>query len=188
MPGDCTINQLLLLYHELCLAVDQQKEVRVIFLDISKAFDKVWHDGLLHKLRKVGITGALFDWFSDYLHNRHQRVVIQGQSSSWGKICAGVPQGSVLGPLMFLIYINDIVDIVRSKIKLFADDTSLYLTIDNPVIAAQTMNMDLSNIDQWSKDWLVTFNALKTDSMLISRKSNSPSHHQFFFRVTFYKM
>ena len=126
--------------------------------------------------------GALFEWFSDYLHNRHQRVVIQGQSSSWGKVCAGVPQGSVLGPLMFLIYINDIVDIVRSNIKMFADDTSLYLTIDNPVTAAQTMNMDLSKIDQWSKDWLVTFNALKTDSMLISRKSNPPSHPPILFQ------
>ena len=182
IPGDSTINQLLLLYHELCLAVDQQKEVRIIFLDISKAFDKVWHPGLLHKLRKAGIAGDLLAWFSDYLHNRSQRVVINGQSSSWGKICAGVPQGSVLGPLMFLIYINDIVNIVRSNIKMFADDTSLYLTIDNPVTAARTLNMDLSDIDQWSKDWLVTFNALKTDSMLISRKNNPPNHPPILFQ------
>ena len=70
--------------------------------------------------------GDLLAWFSDYLRNRCQRVVINGQSSSWGKICAGVPQGSVLGPLMFLIYINDIVNVVRSNIIMFADDTSLY--------------------------------------------------------------
>ena len=182
IPGDSTINQLLLLYHELCLAVDQQKEVRIIFLDISKAFDKVWHPGLLHKLRKAGIMGDLLAWFSDYLRNRCQRVVINGQSSSWGKICAGVPQGSVLGPLMFLIYINDIVNVVRSNIKMFADDTSLYLTVDNPITAAQTLNMDLSDIDQWSKDWLVTFNALKTDSMLISRRAQTPTHPPILFQ------
>ena len=182
IPGDSTVNQLLLLYHELCLAVDQQKEVRIIFLDISKAFDKVWHSGLLYKLKRAGIEGDLHDWFSDYLKNRYQRVVIQGQSSSWGKICAGVPQGSVLGPLMFLIYINDIVDIVRSKIKLFADDTSLYLNIDNPFTAAEIMNSDLSDIDEWSKDWLVTFNALKTDSMLISRKTHQINHPPIHFQ------
>ena len=156
--------------------------MRVIFLDISKAFDKVWHSGLLYKLKRVGIVGDLHEWFSDYLTDRYQRVVIQGQSSSWGKIHAGVPQGSVLGPLMFLIYINDLVDLVRSNIKLFADDTTLYLNIDDPINAAETINSDLSDIDQWSKDWLVTFNASKTDSMLVSRKVNQLNHPPILFQ------
>ena len=182
MPGDSTVNQLLLLYHELCLAIDHHKEVRIIFLDISKAFDKVWHDGLLFKLKKNGISGNLLDWFSDYLRNRYQRVVIQGQASSWGKICAGVPQGSVLGPLMFLIYINDMVDLVRSNIKMFADDTCLYLNIDNPTVAADTINLDLADINKWSEDWLITFNAVKTDSMLITRKTTPTNHPPILFQ------
>ena len=118
MPGDSTVNQLIILYHELCQAIDQQKEVRLVFLDISKAFDKVWHAGLLYKLEKNGISGNLLSWFSSYLKDRQQRVVINGQSSSWKTVQAGVPQGSVLGPLMFLVYINDIVDLVRCNIKL----------------------------------------------------------------------
>ena len=182
IPGDSTVNQLLVLYHQLCLAVDKQKEVRIVFLDISKAFDKVWHSSLLHKLRKAGITGNLFHWFSDYLQNRSQRVVINGQSSSWGSVLAGVPQGSVLGPLLFLIFINDIVDIVRSEIKMFADDTCLYLTVENPLIASETLNSDLSDIEQWSNDCLVTFNAQKTESMLISRKTKSPNHPAILFQ------
>ena len=182
IPGDSTINQLLALYHELCLAVDKQKEVRIVFLDISKAFDKVWHKGLLHKLEKNGITGSLLLWFEDYLQNRKQRVVLNGQSSSWGTINAGVPQGSVLGPLLFLIYINDIVNIVNSEIKLFADDTSLFLTIDDPVHAATVMNGDLASLDQWSNEWLVSFNALKTDTMLISLKRQPPDHPPLVFQ------
>ena len=129
-----------------------KKNLRIVFLDISKAFDKVWHEGLLYKLEKNGVTDNLLSWFQDYLHNRKQRVVLNGQSSSRGTITAGVPQGSVLGPLLFLIYINDIVNVVNSNIKLFADDTSLFLTIDDPAHGAAIMNNDLSSFDEWSKD------------------------------------
>ena len=90
----------------------------------------------------------MLDWFTDYLDNLYQRVAIQGQSSSWGKINTGVPQGPVLGPLLFLIYINDIVDLVltQGKRKLFADGTTLYLDVDNPTIAAEKINCDLSSL------------------------------------------
>ena len=109
-------------------------------------------------------------------------MVIKGNSSDWGTITSGVPQGSVLGPLLFLVFINDIVDIVKSEIKLFADDTSLYLTVDHPITAAATLNTDLSSIDEWSKRWLISFNAVKTDSMIISRKHQSPAHPPLVFQ------
>ena len=100
----------------------------MVFLDISKAFDRVWHRGLIYKLKQCGIHGRLLDWFVDYLNDRMQRVVINGQFSDWGEIKAGVPQGSVLGPLLFLLYINDIVHTVtHCKIRLFADDTCLFI-------------------------------------------------------------
>ena len=114
-------------YHEFCKAVDDGKEIRVVFLDISKAFDKVWHRGLIHKLKKYGIHGRLLEGFEDYLKDHLQRVIINCQFSEWVKILAGVPQGSVLGPLLFLIFIDDIVHVVsHSRIRLFADDTCLF--------------------------------------------------------------
>ena len=139
--------------------------------DISKAFDKVWHRGLLAKLRASGISGRLLDWITDYLKDRLQRVVINGQCSNWTEIKAGVPQGSVLGPLLFLLYINDIVNVVRNcHIKLFADDTCLYIEVDDREEAAAALNGDLHEIDSWAKRWLVTFSAAKTKSLIISNK------------------
>ena len=106
---------------------DDGLEVRCIFLDISKAFDKVWHKGLFNKLKKNVILGKLFDIITDFLNFRKQRVVLNGQYSSWTSIEAGVPQGSILGPLLFLIYINDLSDDLKTSVKLFADDILLFL-------------------------------------------------------------
>ena len=92
-PGDSTVNQLIKVYHMLCEALDSKKEVRIVFCDISKAFDRVWHDGLVYKLRRMGIRGPLLSWFIHYLKDRQQRVVIQGSASEWGNIKAGVPHG-----------------------------------------------------------------------------------------------
>ena len=103
-PGDSTINQLIYIIHQIYLAFESGKEVRVVFLDISKAFDKVWHARLLKKLEALGVRDPLLSWIESYLFNRKQRVVVEGQSSEWANINAGVPQGSVLGPLLFLIY------------------------------------------------------------------------------------
>jgi len=93
---------------------------------MSKAFDKVWHEGLIFKLKQNGIEGKLLNLFQNYLANRKQRVVLNGMESNWGEIKAGVPQGSVLGPLLFLVYINDLEEGIKSSVKFFADDTSLF--------------------------------------------------------------
>ncbi|MCG7868583.1 MAG: endonuclease/exonuclease/phosphatase family protein [Candidatus Thiodiazotropha taylori] len=176
IPGDSTVNQLTFLYNTFCQALDSGKEVRAVFCDISKAFDRVWHIGLLHKLRAAGVTGEILNWFKNYLSNRKQRVVLPGAVSDWLFIRAGVPQGSILGPLLFLLYINDIVTDIGSNIRLFADDTSLYIVVDDPTNAANCLNTDLDKISRWAATWLVSFNPTKTESLLISRKLNRPHH------------
>ena len=100
-PGDSTVNQLVFIVHKIYEALEEGKEVRMVFLDISKAFDKVWHKGLLRRLESLGVRDPLLKWIKSYLSKRKQRVIIDGQSSDWMQIEAGVPQGSVLGPLLF---------------------------------------------------------------------------------------
>ncbi|XP_060607755.1 uncharacterized protein LOC132759899 [Ruditapes philippinarum] len=156
--------------------LDEGLEIRIVFFDISKAFDKVWHKGLLVKLKRAGIQGPLLGWFSDYLSNRRQSVVLPGAKSDWSVINAGVPQGSILGPLLFLVYINDIVVDLRSFVNLFADDTSLYLIVDHPVTAADILQSDINKISSWADKWLVKFNPSKSETMLITRKTSKLFH------------
>ena len=144
--GDLSVNQLVELYNTFCQALDEGKEVRAVFCDISKAFDRVWHRGLIAKLKHYGICGPLLNWFNSYLTNRFQRVVIPGGVSGWLEILAGVPQGSILGPLLFIMFINDTVKEIHSNIRLFEDDTSLYIIIDFPDSAAQILNLDLERL------------------------------------------
>ena len=184
IPGDSTVNQLTFLYNTFSQSLDSGKEVRVVFCDISKAFDRVWHEGLLLKLKAAGIKDSLLAWFRSYLSNRKQRVVLPGAESKWNEIRAGVPQGSILGPLLFLLFINDIVKDIGCNIRLFADDTSLFLIVENPDIAAELLNLDLDKIIAWAKKWLVRFNPVKTEAFLASRKINKPIHPPLFMAGT----
>ena len=106
-PGDSCANQLLAITHEIYKSFDEGLVIRWVFLDISKAFDKVWHEGLLLKLNRNGISGNLMNLLRDFVSCRKQRVILNGQHSSWDNVTAGVPQGSILGSFLFLIYIND---------------------------------------------------------------------------------
>ena len=144
--SDSCINQLLSINHEILNAFDKGLEVCGIFLDISKAFDKVWHDGLIFKLRQNGISGDIINILQDFLRNRKQRVVLNGQCSSWADVNAGVPQGSILGPLLFLIYINDLSDSLKSECKLFADDTSLFSVVNDINTSVSGLNEALEKI------------------------------------------
>ena len=143
-PGDSCINQPLSITHDIFTSLDDGLEVRGVFLDISKAFDKVWHDGLIYKLKQNGIKDKLLCLLIDFLKNRQQRVVLNGQSSSWTKVNEGVPQGSILGPLLFLIYIKDLLNGLQSNLKLFADDTSLFSTIQDITTSTVSLNNDLT--------------------------------------------
>ena len=121
--------------------VNPSTEVRGVFVDISKAFDRVWRDGHLYKLKLLGICGRYYNLIQSFLDNRHQKVVLNGQSSNWSLIKAGVPQGPVLGPLLLLVYINDLLQGLRCNAKLFADDTSLFSTITCPAISSPNLNV-----------------------------------------------
>ena len=184
-PGDSCINQLLSITHEIYKSFDDGLEVRSVFLDISKAFDKVWHEGIIFKLKQNGISGDLLNILTDFLSNRKQRVVLNGQVSTWTSVNAGVPQGFILGPLLFLIYINDLSDNLSSNVKLFADDTSLFSVIHDINISAGELNEDLKKISEWAFQWKMIFNPDATKqaqevifSWQIKKKHSSSSGFQ----------
>ena len=129
IKGDSTINQLLSITHMINLAFDCDisKEVRSVYLDISKAFDKVWYSGLIFKLKQNGVDRNILQPINSFLENRQQRTQINGKESEWEDLRAGVPQGSVLGPLLFLVYINDLIYGMKSDARIFAYDTSLFV-------------------------------------------------------------
>ena len=123
---------------------DDTFEVRGAFVDISKAFDKVWHNGIIYILEQNGVIGDLLDILTNFIEQIKQRVILNGKQSTWTNVEAGVPQGSILGPLLFLIYINDFPENLVSNPILFADDTSLFSVIRNMQSSVQNLNEDLN--------------------------------------------
>ena len=152
-------------------------EVRSVFLDISKAFDKLWHDGIIYKPTQNGISGNLLNLLEDFLKERKKRVVLNGQVSTWKNINAGVPQGSILGPLLFLIYING----------LFADDTSLFSVAHDTQTSANDLNKDLEIINNWALQWEMNFNPDSTkqaQEVIFSRKAKEICYPPLVFNNT----
>ena len=125
-----------------------------LFLDVSSAFDKVWHQGLLAKLSQIGVEGMFYDTIKSYISDRRQIVVVDGEKSDITDIKAGIPQGSRLGPLLFIIYMNDIINDIESDILIFADDTSLLASGNDPAETADIINRDLIKITEWAQKWL----------------------------------
>ena len=180
-PSDSCINQFLAITHKIFETFDCNPplEVRSVFLEMSKAFDKVWHEGLLYKLKSMGISGEFYDLLENYLSGRLQRVILNGQTSSWRPILAGVPQGSILGPLLFLIYINDLPNKLKSNAKLFADDTSLFTIVKDENKSANVLNNDLSLISEWAFNWKMLFNPDPTkpaQEVFFPRKKKTQNH------------
>ena len=172
IPGDSSVKQLVCIYNDLCSSFDSGTTAQTVFFDISKAFDRVWHKGLLVKLKAIGSRGLLLEWFCDYLTNRIQTVVINGEKYRLKRVVSGVPKGSVLGPLLFLICINDINNDIQSVIKLFADDTSMSLALKTANVRADIMNSELQKINHWVKKWKVKFNEEKTKLLNCVRDQN----------------
>jgi hypothetical protein len=126
------------------------------YCDFSKAFEKVCHKGLIHKIKSYGVDSNLLNWFSSYLQDRQQRVLINNSSSSLCNVSAGVPQISFLGPLFFIIYINDIAEKLFSLSRLFADDTSFIYSNRDELQIKTVIDQDLKELDEWSKTLLIS--------------------------------
>ena len=152
----------------------------MIILDFSKAFDKVPHKRLLCKLENYGIRGPTWEWISSFLSNRMQQVTLDGEVSSPLPVVSGVPQGSVLGPLLFLIFINDLPSVANSKTRLFADDCILYRSIRNRQDCI-TLQNDLNNLAEWEKSWGMQFHPEKCNSLSVTR-SHSPIKHDYILK------
>jgi len=145
-----------------------------VFLDFAKAFDKVPHKRLILKMHSHGIRGKILDWITEWLKGRKQKVGIRGVLSDWVEVLSGVPQGSVLGPLLFLIYIIDLEFGIDNWILKFADDTKIFtrITDDNDWHSLQD---DLSKLTTWSEKWQMLFNTVPANAkscILVNRKRN----------------
>ena len=185
-PSDSCEYQLLSVVHDIYASFDccPSLEVRGVFLDISKAFDRVWHEGLIYKLQSLGISGLPLKCIESFLSNRSQRVLLNGQSSSWSPVLAGVPQGSVLGPLLFLVYINDLSKNLSSTAKLFADDTSIFSVVHDISLSLLQLNDDLIKISNWAYQWKMSFNPEVTkqaQEVVFSCKSQKVTHPTVYF-------
>ena len=143
-------------------AIDQGHEVDVIYLDYSKAFDKVPHKRLLTKISGYGIKGNVLNWIGDILRNRKQRVMVNGASSEWRNITSGIPPGRVLGPILFLIFINDMPKVIQCLVKLFDDDAKVYQIIKCSQERIELQYVyDIGNSKDWSFIWKMLFNIKK---------------------------
>ena len=182
-PKHSTQLQLTYFCHNLYKSLDSGSSFTTIFLDISKYFDKIWHFGLIYKCEnEFEITGSLLSWIESYLHNRKHRVKISSSFSSFQKINAGCPQGSVLGPLLALLYLNQLSHTTENDTQFFADDTSLHAshTALDIISTQQSLQNDLDKIYQYGQQWIISFNPAKTIQLTLSN-SPTPASPQLYF-------
>jgi hypothetical protein len=154
--------------------------VDVIFLDFAKAFDSVPHQRLLLKLSAHGIKGKLLKWIKDFLYSRKQRVVMGNFISIWEMVLSGVPQGSVLGPILFIIFLNDFNEIISNDSKFYADDSKIIAQVNN-LTQCVALQGDINNIIMWCTDWLISLNLNKCKVMHIGK-------HNLFYNYTIHKI
>ena len=177
-PGKSTLCQLLKFTSGVLDALDHNLNVGTIYLDFSKAFDSIPHEELLFNLRSFGITGQLWSWFQAYLTSRRQCVAVNGVLSSFLPVKSGVPQGSILGSLLFILYVNDLpIELYNSSIFLFADDTKGYKIIRSPT-DRHLLQQDLDNICNWSRKWKLRLNSNRCSftQFQLSHSSELPSY------------
>ena len=164
LPKRSCATQLIEVIEEWSAAADARVPVDVAYLDFCKAFDSVPHKRLLLKLHGLGIRGKLLSWIEAFLTERRQRVVVEGCRSDWVSVASGIPQGSVLGPTLFILYVNDIPDQLLGEVRMFADDTKVYRRVPRPM-CPRSFQADLHALEKWSQKWLLNFNVSKCKIM-----------------------
>ena len=173
--GLSCVTQLIGFTHDIFKNMENRKQTDVLVMDFSKAFDKVHHKNLLFKLNRYGIRGKTNHWISQFLSNRQQAVVVDGCTSNQLEVMSGVPQGSVLGPCLFLFYINDLPDTLTSQVRLFADDTVCYLAVKNNK-DTETLQRDLDTLAAWEQKWHMEFHPEKCEVLSITRNKHTIQH------------
>jgi len=166
----CLAN-LLLFLGTVATTVDDGNPVSVIYLDFKKVFGRVSHKRLIIKLASLGISDKLLDWIREWLKNRYQRVVINGMNSDWISVLSSVPQGPVLGPILFIIYINDLDVDIKNAIFKFADDTKLIGEVGDDKLT-DILQEDLNKLMEWSKMWQMEFNTEKCKVMYFGNNND----------------
>ena len=174
-PGRSCVVQLLEILDEWTKLLDNGNPVDIVYLDFSKAFDTVSHERLLFKLHKLGIRGSVLNWIKSFLTDREQCVRVGTNTSSWSEVISGVPQGSVLGPVLFLCFINDQPNVVEGIVKIFADDTKLYACVSKEE-KCEALQKDLDNLCNWSEWWKLSFNSKKCKVLHVG--NNNP-HYRY---------
>ncbi|MEW8548552.1 MAG: reverse transcriptase domain-containing protein [Candidatus Thiodiazotropha sp.] len=175
ISGKSCVTQLLEFLDEITEALDQGEDIDIIYLDFSKAFDKVPHKRLMKKLWGYGIRGKIHKWIQEFLNCRTQRVVVNGKFSSSEQVTSGIPQGSVLGPILFVIFINDLPDAIQCCIKLFADDSKIYRRVTNND-HVQSLQASLNSAILWAERWNMFFNLKKCHHLHIGKHSINQSY------------
>lgn len=171
IPKRSCTTQLLEVLEEWTASLENKHSVDAVYLDFSKAFDSVPHKRLIAKLRSLAIDPTCLRWIKSFLSNRRQYVAVNNEHSDWAPVLSGIPQGSVLGPVLFITYINDMPDAVNlCSIKLFADDAKLFTEVDEAQDAS-ILQSDLTNLMSWSEKWLLKFNTAKCKVLHVGRKN-----------------
>ena len=181
-----TVTQLLSLYDDLARARERKVQSDVIIMDFAKAFDKVSHSRLAVKLDFYGIRDQTRSWINSFFTGRSQKVLVEGKESSSSPVTSGVPQGTVLGPILFLVFINDLPDQVRhSQVRLFADDCIIKMEIRNPG-DCHLLQEDINRVGQWEKDWLMEFHPSKCQTLTVpaTAHATSPIMHDYHLHGT----
>ena len=171
-------SQLITTINDIAKTLDAGFQTDVIFLDLSKAFDKVPRHRLCAKLKHYGIRGSILTWIHDFLSNRHHRVILDGNFSDIHPVISGVPQGTILAPLLFLVYINDLPTYtsIKCNVRLYADDVMLYSTI-HTLTDCIILQQDLNTLFHWATTWNMSFNPDKCEYMKITLKHNTISYN-----------
>ena len=175
--GRCTEDQITLISQSIEDGFQEKKNTVAVWIDMEKTFDRVWKKGLSYKLQKYGITGKMHQWITEFLRKRKARVKIQEHLSRCHTLKEGVPQGSVLSPTLFSIYINDIQSVIPKGVNaaLYADDLAIWTTEENIGTAKVRLQNALENLNMWTQDWIMKANAKKTTFTIFTLSTKKPT-------------